>query len=120
MGPTTNNHLRKALFRNRGTTRTGRSFSEATKQIVWQMGRPIAGRPSNLWRLDRYGALMYWPDYGRTDDGGHGWEIDHILPVDAGGTDWSFNLQPLQWQNNRSKGRSTDGRFTTFRYTGVL
>ena len=37
-----------------------------------------------------------------------GWEIDHIKPVSKGGTDNLSNLQPLYWENNRSKGDKLD------------
>lgn len=41
-------------------------------------------------------------EHGATNK--HGWEIDHIRPVVAGGNDDLSNLQPLQWENNRKKG----------------
>lgn len=41
--------------------------------------------------------------YGATDSE-YGWEIDHVVPRSKGGTDLLGNLQPLQWENNRSKG----------------
>lgn len=53
-------------------------------------------------RRDRCGARMRRSDYGKTTK--LGWEIDHNKPVSAGGSDADYNLQPMQWQNNRHKG----------------
>ena len=46
---------------------------------------------------------MIYSLYGKTESD-YGWEIDHIRPKSMMGSDFISNLQPLQWQNNRSKG----------------
>ncbi|MEK7498066.1 MAG: HNH endonuclease signature motif containing protein [Patescibacteria group bacterium] len=40
----------------------------------------------------------------RSDQYNSGWEVDHIVPVSKGGNDLFYNLQPLQWHNNATKG----------------
>lgn len=91
------------MARRQGTDSRGGGFTEATVAAVWQKGTLVAGFDSAMWRKDSCGAFIRWSDYGDTSSG-YGWEIDHVRPVAQGGGDELSNLQPLQWENNRSKG----------------
>lgn len=79
------------------------SFSEAEINAVWEKGTPIIGEDSKVYRKDKCGAKIKRNEYGNVNSK-LGWEIDHIKPLAAGGTDDLYNLQPLQWENNRHKG----------------
>lgn len=89
--------------RQYGTDRSGRSFSEEIRWAVWQKTLGAPGQDLSVMRMDNYGALIRWADYGDTTPNGFGWEIDHVFPAAKGGSDNITNLQALQWQNNRRK-----------------
>lgn len=89
------------LYRNANTTRTGTTFDEQTVQAVWDKGAVAPGYDPRLVRKDACGVLIERYKYGQTTK--TGWEIDHMMPVAQGGSDFLANLQPLQWENNRHK-----------------
>lgn len=73
-------------------------WPDSRKDAVWLKGRIIANFPASVWRHDACGSVMRYSDYGETTE--YGWEIDHI---DPNGADELWNLQPLNWLNNRRK-----------------
>lgn len=86
-------------------------FSEKELDSIFKKAREIKGLDSNEWRLDASGAIIRRSSYG-SDDDFFGWEVDHIVPssklenanVPEELIDHDYNLRPLNWNNNRSKG----------------
>lgn len=82
------------------------NWQKETIQKVWEKAAAVPGVDSNLWRKDIAGAWISRKHYDN-DYSEYGWEIDHIEPVTSRGKQYTCldtsNLQPLQWQNKRSK-----------------
>ena len=90
------------MARRQNTDTRGNGFTTATVSAVWQKAAIVTGNDPAVRRKDACGAFIRRQDYGDTTSQ-YGWEIDHIRPVAAGGTDDMANLQALQWENNRHK-----------------
>ena len=76
------------------------TFDNEVIDKVWNKARDIQGANPNEWKQDVCNTPMKKDDYGNRDSQ-YGWEIDH---KDPSGSDNLSNLQPLQWENNASKG----------------
>ena len=91
------------MARRRGTDREEHKFDDERVQDVWERGKKMAQMDPNRYRKDAAGNKIYRYSYGRNSE--MGWEVDHKKPVDKGGTDNLRNLQPLQTEENREKGK---------------
>ncbi|HEX2866776.1 MAG TPA: HNH endonuclease signature motif containing protein [Ignavibacteriales bacterium] len=92
------------MMRLFNTDSKGNAFRPDVVDAVWKKARTVPGADPEQIRKDPCGAWIERKNFGVTSHKGTGWEIDHILPVERGGTDKLNNLQALQWENNRQKG----------------
>ena len=90
------------MSRKSSTKKDGKNFNKTMIDLVWEKATKIRGDDPNKKRKDACGKPIIKSKYGQKVP--TGWEIDHKNPVSKGGTDNLRNLQPLQWDNNRSKG----------------
>lgn len=72
-------------------------------QAVWEKGLVVEGYNPDLYRKDAGGAWIARDAYADRNRE-FGWEIDHIFPKAKGGDNHFFNLRPMNWNNNVSKG----------------
>jgi hypothetical protein len=85
-------------------TTKGVVFSSELVNLVWAKASPIQGMDPNTFRMDVCGAIIKKELFGVSGSlYSLGWEIDHIKPLELGGSDDINNLQALQWCNNRTK-----------------
>jgi len=79
-----------------------KTFSDDEIQKVWDKLQSVKGEDPTMYKKDYAGAWIKRDEYGNTESS-LGWEIDHRKPVAKGGTDDMWNLDALQWNNNRTK-----------------
>ncbi len=78
-------------------------FSQSVIDSVWDKAKVQNNNDKDTWRKDYAGAWINKSAYGNTNSD-YGWEIDHKKPSSQGGSNNLSNLEPLHWQNNRTKG----------------
>lgn len=78
--------------------------TEQQKINAWQKAKPVEGYSASQIRVDDYGSVILWSEYGKQTE--YGWEIDHELPQNGfpGLSTLFTNQRALHWRNNRSKG----------------
>jgi hypothetical protein len=61
-----------------------------------------ANQLTGAWGYDCSGRQVRFSDYGNRSSQ-YGWELDHIIPLSARGSDDESNLQALHWEVNVEK-----------------
>ena len=79
-------------------------MDERTRTLVWDKGFVIPGYDPVQWRRDEFGYAMSFAAFGDRSSA-YGWEVEHITPVSAGGSDAIANLRPMNWQANMARQR---------------
>ena len=95
------------MERKHNTTVDGKEWHDETKKVVWQKAKKIPLYDEQIWRRDRCGLVINFFEFGNRNID-LGWEIDHIQPISAGGTDDLDNLQALNWNSNNDKNDKLD------------
>ncbi len=82
--------------------------TEQQKINAWVKARSVRDYDPVHVRMDAYGSIMQWSDYGKQTK--FGWEIDHELPKNgfAALTNSPQNQRALNWMNNRAKSDKID------------
>ncbi|MBS2100548.1 HNH endonuclease signature motif containing protein [Carboxylicivirga linearis] len=94
------------------------SWTQEQIDAVWEKGTIVPPNKPSEWRKDMAGAWIHYSQFGNTDSQ-YGWEIDHMKPEALKGSNHIDNLQPLQWQNNRTKGDNYPKSTTSITAKGV-
>lgn len=79
-------------------------YHKDIKIAVWKKAEKIKDKDPSVWRLDPYGKLMRYSNYGKNHS--TGWIINHIIPQSLNGSNDIRNLQALNItmiQSNQNK-----------------
>lgn len=93
------------------------NFTDDKINSVWKKATMIEGQNPALYRQDVGGARIQRDKYGMEES--LGWEIDHMFPESLGGNENLINLQPLQWENNRTKSNDFPNYSTSVSSDGI-
>lgn len=74
---------------------SNQNYDDFTIVEVWRKAVPY--KRFELYKLDKFGSIMFYDDYGIETE--NGWLIDHINPITNGGSDDLENLIPVHWKN---------------------
>jgi hypothetical protein len=82
--------------------------TDQQKLNAWTKARAVNGYNPTHVRMDDYGTMIVWGEYGQTTQ--YGWEIDHELPQNGYSVLARLlaNQRALHWRNNRAKSDKID------------
>ena len=69
------------------------AWTSGQVHAVWNKGLPLDGHDPAKVRFDEFGHIIKRVHYG-LDAYETGWEIEHIRPLEKGGSSDIFNLRP--------------------------